>query len=66
MVGAASSSVIVIVAVPEDVLTAAFVGEDSATVNVSFSSSTVSARMATFNVLVVSPGLKVSVPVAAV
>ena len=38
----------------------------NATVKVSFSSSTMSARMVTSSVFVVSPGLKVSVPLAAV
>ena len=65
-VGAISSSVIVIVAVPEDVLTSAFVGEVRATANVSFSSSIVSARIVISTVLLVSPGLKVNVPPAAV
>ena len=64
--GAASSSVMVIVAVPDDVLTVALVGEDSATVKVSFASSIESAKIGICIVFEVSVGLKVSVPVVAV
>ena len=45
IVGATSSSVMVIVAVPADALTVAFVGVESVTVKVSFSSSMASAKL---------------------
>ena len=61
--GAASSSVIVIVAVPDDELTVALVGEDKATVKVSFASSIVSAKMGMDIVCVVAFGENVKVPV---
>ena len=65
IVGAASSSVIVIVAVPDDELTVALVGEDKATVKVSFASSIVSAKIGMDIVCVVTLGAKVKVPVVA-
>ena len=61
-VGAASSSVIVPVPVPDMLDTTALVGLLSVTTTVSFGSSSVSPVTDTTNVLLVSPAAKVSVP----
>ena len=58
IVGAESSSVIVMLAEPADALTVALVGEESVTVKVSFSSSIVSERMGIFMLCVVVFGVK--------
>ena len=59
IVGAGSSSTIVIVAEPAVVLIVALSGEDNVKVNVSSSSSVVSDNIAMLTVLVKSPGLNV-------
>ena len=61
IVGAGSSSTIVIVAEPAVVLIVALSGEDNVKVNVSSSSSVESDYIAMLTVLVKSPGLNVRV-----